>query len=61
MIFYVRNYEYMMGSPGLIGFSQILKGLEAEGRPGPQAVLGACEGRLSTGTCQKVSMAVFWP
>ncbi len=29
MIFYDAKYEHMMGSSGLIGFLQILKGLEA--------------------------------
>ncbi len=38
--FHVR-YEHAMAVPGLIGFLQILKGLEAEAARG--AVLGACE------------------
>ncbi len=42
MIFYVQ-YEHMMNGSGLIGFLQILKGLEAEGHPGPSSS-GACEG-----------------
>ncbi len=43
MIFYVRSMRHDGGSSGLIGFLQILKGLEAEGRPQDKAVLGACE------------------
>ncbi len=32
--FHAKGRIYMMGGSGLIGFPQILKGLEAEGHPG---------------------------
>ncbi len=63
MIFYGAKYEHMMGGSGLIGFLQILKGLEAEGRrtTSSSARLG---GRLRYEDMPKdvaTQMAVFWP
>ncbi len=64
MIFYVQ-YEHMMGSSGLIGFLQILKGV-GSGRPPrtKSSSMGACETASIRGHAKRYRpqmKAVFWP
>jgi hypothetical protein len=60
------KFEHMMGGSGLIGFLQILKGLEAEGHPGLREQFWelARTARPRRETCLKTlpfEWQVFWP